>query len=482
MTVVDASGCACGTSVTKVNRYNGAVSQSVLIQQQNVLIVATLAAFLTPFMGSSINIALPSIGDELGMDTVLLAWVATAYLIAAAASLVPMGRLADIRGRKKIFTLGILMFSATSFLCAISTTAVALIVLRIIQGVGAAMIFGTGIAILSSVFPPGQRGRALGVNVAAVYLGLSLGPFIGGFLTEQFGWRSIFLVNVPLGLLVLVLIRWKIEGEWVSARGEAFDGAGSLIYVITLVSIMYGFSRLPDATGGWLILSGLLALVSFVAWEMKVDCPVLDVKLFRHSTVFAFSNLAALIHYSATFAVAFLLSLYLQYIRGLSPQNAGLILVAQPVVQAGLSPLAGRLSDRFEPRWLASAGMALTAGGLWGFTRLDQQSPILLIVAVLAFLGMGYAFFSSPNTNAVMSSVEDRYYGVASATIATMRQVGMMLSMGVAMLLLSVYIGRAEVTPENHALFLKSIRTAFAVFSCSCLVGVAASMARGRIR
>jgi EmrB/QacA subfamily drug resistance transporter len=458
------------------------VNRPVLAQKHHVLIVATLAAFLTPFMGSAINVALPSIGDDLDMDAVLLAWVATAYLIATAASLVPLGRLADIRGRKRIFTIGILLFSAASLLCAISTTAALLIAFRIIQGVGAAMIFGTGVAILSSVFPPGQRGRALGINVAAVYLGLSLGPFIGGFLTEQLGWQSIFLVNVPLGLLILVLTQWKIEDEWASARNEAFDRVGSLIYVLTLVSIMYGFSRLPDAIGAWLILLGMLALISFVTWEMKVASPVLEVKLFRHNTVFAFSNLAALIHYGATFAVAFLLSLYLQYVRGLSPQNAGLILVAQPAVQASLSPLAGRLSDRFEPRWLASAGMTLTAVGLWAFTWLGEQSSILLIVVVLALLGMGYALFSSPNTNAVMSSVKDRYYGVASATVATMRQIGMMLSMGVAMLLLSVYIGRVEVTPENYELFLRSIRTSFVVFSSSCLVGVAASMARGRIR
>jgi EmrB/QacA subfamily drug resistance transporter len=458
------------------------VNRFALAQQRHILIVATLAAFMTPFMGSSINVALPSIGDELGMDAVLLTWVATAYLMAAAASLLPLGRLADIRGRKKIFTIGIVSFSAASLLCAVSTTAAQLIAFRIIQGVGAAMIFGTAVAILSSVFPPGQRGRALGINVAAVYLGLSLGPFIGGFLTEQLGWRSIFLINVPLGLLVFVLVQWKVEDEWASAQGEAFDGAGSLIYGLTLVGIMYGFSRLPDAAGGWLILLGLLALVSFVVWETKVASPVLDVKLFRHNTVFAFSNLAALIHYSATFAVAFLLSLYLQYVRGLSPQNAGLILVAQPVVQATLSPMAGRLSDHFEPRWLASAGMTLTAGGLWAFTWLDPQSPILLIVVILALLGMGYALFSSPNTNAVMSSVENRYYGVASATVATMRQVGMMLSMGVVMLLLAVYLGRAEVTPDNHDLFLKSVRTAFVVFSCSCLVGVAASIARGRLR
>jgi EmrB/QacA subfamily drug resistance transporter len=351
-----------------------------------VLIAATLGAFITPFMGSSINVALPSIGKELEMDAVLLGWVATSYLIAAAMFLVPFGRIADIYGRKRIFTYGILLFTSSSLLCALSTSATMLISFRVLQGIGGAMIFGTGVAMLTSVFPLGERGRALGINVAAVYLGLSLGPFVGGFLTQHLGWRSIFIVNVPLGLIVIALILWKLKGDWATAKGEKFDLPGSLIYSLMLVAIMYGFSLLPAMAGGWLILAGVLALVAFVWWEMRVQSPVLNIGLFRNNAVFAFSNLAALINYSATFAVAFLLSLYLQYIKGFSPQYAGVILVSQPVVQAIFSPIAGRLSDRIEPRILASAGMALTVVGLSMLTFLSAETSLAFIIGSLVLI------------------------------------------------------------------------------------------------
>jgi EmrB/QacA subfamily drug resistance transporter len=447
-----------------------------------VLVAATLAAFLTPFMGSSINIALPKIGREFEMDAVLLGWVATAYLIAAAMFLVPFGRIADIYGRKKIFTLGILLFSIASLLSGLSTSAYMLIAFRVLQGIGGAMIFGTGVAILTSVFPVGERGRVLGINVAAVYIGLSIGPFAGGFLTEHFGWRSVFYANVPLCLVVLGLILWKLKGDWAMAKGERFDFTGSVIYGIMLVAIMYGFSRLPDMLGGWLILIGFVALVAFVWWEMRAKSPVLNVNLFRHNIVFAFSNLAALINYSATFAVSFLLSLYLQYIKGFSPDRAGLVLISAPLVQAVFSPLAGRLSDRIEPRVLASLGMAISAAGVVMLIFLGHGTSLAFIVVSLVILGFGFALFSSPNTNAVMSSVENRYYGVASATLATMRQVGMTLSMGIAMLLFAVYIGRVQITPEYYDAFLKSVRVAFIVFGCLCLGGIFASLARGRVR
>ena len=192
-----------------------------------VLLVATLASFLTPFMGSSVNIALPSIGRHFGMDAVSLSWVATAYLLAAAVFLVPFGKLADIYGRKRVFTLGMMVYTVASLFLALSPSAAMLIAFRVVQGIGSAMIFGTAVAMLTSVFSPQERGRALGVNVAAVYLGLSLGPFLGGLLTEHFGWRSVFWFNVPLGLLIIAAVFWKLKAEWAEARGERFDLGGS---------------------------------------------------------------------------------------------------------------------------------------------------------------------------------------------------------------------------------------------------------------
>jgi MFS family permease len=245
---------------------------------------------------------------------------------------------------------------------------------------------------------------------------------------------------------------------------------------------MYGFSLLPAMSGAGLILIGVLGISAFVVWELRVEIPVLDINLFRDNTVFAFSNMAALINYSATFAVGFLLSLYLQYIKGLNPQNTGLILVSQPIVMAIFSPLAGRLSDRIEPRIVASIGMALTAIGLFLFTFLNEKTPLEFIVASLILIGFGLALFSSPNTNAVMSSVEKRFYGVASATLGTMRLTGQMLSMGIATLIFAVYVGRVQITPEYYLLFLKSAKAAFVIFAALCFGGIFASLARGKLR
>jgi EmrB/QacA subfamily drug resistance transporter len=341
--------------------------------QRAALIAATLASFLAPFMGSATNVALPSISREFVLDAILLGWISTSYLLAAAIFIVPFGRLADIHGRKRIFAYGISLFTVTSLLAAVAPSVPWLILSRVGQGVGSAMIFGTGVAILTSVFPAAERGR-LGINVAAVCVGLSLGPFIGGFL-QSLGWRSIFAVNVPLGLVALAFVVWQLRGEWAEAQGESFDLVGSVVYAIALLALMVGFSLLPDGLGAILILIGAIGLAGFLQWEMRSQNPVLHIDLFAKNRPFAFSNLAALINYSATSAVTFLLSLYLQYIKALSPQQAGLVLVAQPIVQATFSPLAGGLSDRIEPRIVASVGMALTATGLALLILLNPATP-----------------------------------------------------------------------------------------------------------
>ncbi|MFW6126075.1 MAG: MFS transporter [Chloroflexota bacterium] len=457
------------------NRTNG-------VSKGTALLVATLASFLTPFMGSSINVALPSLGKEFAMDAVLLSWVATSYLLAAAVFLVPFGRLADIHGRKKVFTAGIVVYTLGSLLSGLSVSAAMLLSCRVLQGIGSSMIFGTALAIITSVFPPDERGRAMGINVAAVYIGLSLGPFLGGLLTQHLGWRSVFLVNVPLGLLILAFVLWKLRGEWAEAKGERFDFIGSLVYGGAIVAMMYGFSVLPAMWGIGVIAVGVMGIAAFVGWEARVKSPVVDLTLFRRNTVFAMSNLAALINYSATFAVTFLLSLYLQYVKGFSPQYAGFILVAQPVMQALCSPVAGRLSDKVEPRVVASIGMTLTTTGLLLFTFLSRETTLLYIIPGLVVLGLGLALFSSPNMNAIMSSVTRRSYGVAAGMVSTMRLIGQMLSMGLAMLIFAVVIGRVEITPEYYAEFLSSVRIAFILFAALCFGGIFASLARGKVR
>jgi len=452
------------------------------INKSPALFITTLASFLTPFGISSVNIALPSIGKTFSMDAILLSWVTTVYLLTSAMFLVPFGKIADIYGRKRMFTYGIMTFILGSAGSAISNSAAMLICFRILQGVGASAIYPIGAAILTSAFPARELGKVLGINTASVYLGYSLGPFFGGLLTSHLGWRSIFLVNVLVGLIALIFIFWKLKGEWREAKEEKFDLTGSVLYSIILLFIMYGFSQLSTTQGAGLVLAGFLGIILFIKWETKVRSPVLEIKLFRNNRAFAFSNLATLIHCSATFAVTFLLSLYLQYIKKLTPENAGLILIAQPIVQALCSPFSGKLSDRIEPRIVASIGMALTGVGLGLLTVLNEKTTLVFIVGNLILLGFGYGLFSVPNASAVMSSVENRFYGMASGTLSTMRVTGMAFSMGIAVLLFSIYIGKVQITPETYPVFLRCTKLAFTFFVVLCFGGVFASLARGNIR
>jgi EmrB/QacA subfamily drug resistance transporter len=450
--------------------------------QRAALLVTTLDSFLTPMMASAVAIALPAIARDFSMSAVQMGWVASAYLLAAAAFLLPFGRLADIHGRKKVFTFGTLLFGASSLLAGLAPSAGIFLFARVLQGTGGAMVFGTSVAILTSVFPPQRRGWVLGINVAATYSGLSLGPFIGGLLTQRFGWRAVFFINVPLGLVVLAALWLKMHREWAECRGETFDWKGSLGYSLMLIAFMLGFTWLPGRRGSAMLLVAVVASVLFVRRELRVPFPIFQARLARGNTVFAFSNLAALVNYSATFAISFLLSLYLQYIKGFTPRTAGLVLVAQPVVMALFSPLAGRLSDRLEPRVVASLGMGLCAAGLFAFAWLGQASGLGFIIAALVLVGLGFALFSSPNTSAIMGSVEKRFYGVAASTLGTMRIVGQMLSMGIATLVFSLFIGKARIAPANYLLFIKSMRVSFAVFFVMCACGVFFSLARGRVR
>jgi len=451
------------------------------VHKQSALLIITLVSFLTPFMGSSVNIALPSIGREFSMDAVLLSWVSTSYLLAAAVFLVPFGSIADIYGRKKVFTYGMALYIIATFFSGCATSAAELICLRALHGIGSAMVFSTAVAILISVFPLEERGKALGFNVAAVYFGLSAGPFLGGALTEYFGWRSIFFATLPPSVLVVILIFAKLKTEWAEAKGEKFDLVGSLIYCSTIISVMYGFSLLPEIAGIGMVCIGVLGALAFLKWEARVASPVFAIDVFRHNRVFIFSNLAAFINYSATFATSFILSLYLQYIKGLSPHSAGLILIAQPLIMAVFSPFAGKLSDRVEPRIVASTGMGFLSIGLLLFVFLGKESTFLFIIVNLMLHGLGFALFSSPNTNAVMSSVNKRFFGVASGTVGTMRLTGMMFSMGITMLVFALYIGKVEITPQYYGQFMRSVEVVFAVFTVLCLSGIFASLARGRV-
>jgi len=448
------------------------------IFKNSVLLVSTFAAFLTPFLTSAVNLALPSIGKELHANAISLGWVISSFILTSAIFLLPFGRLGDIIGRKKVFTLGILLFTVSTFLILFAHSIISLIILRIFQGFSSAMIFGTSMAILTSVFQPGERGRAIGINITATYLGLSLGPVIGGLLTHYLGWRSIFAFLVPFGIISLILIQRKIKTEWAEAIGEKFDWRGSIIYGIALASFMWGFSKLPSSLGWICIIIAVLMAAVFLIFENKVSNPVFDIRLIMRNRVFAFSGVAALINYSATSAIGFFISLYLQYIKGLDARTAGLIMISQPIAMTLLSPVAGKLSDKRNPGAIASIGMGITASGLILLCFITEATPDYFIVLLLLLMGIGFGLFSSPNSNAIMSSVEKRHLGVASGVVGTMRMVGQMMSMGIAMMLISLYIGERTINTSTYPGLISAMRTGFVIFSILSVLGIFASLAR----
>lgn len=428
------------------------------------------------------DLAIPSIGREFNLNAQMLTWIVAAYLMTSAVLLLPLGRAADLYGRKRFFLGGVITFSTFSLVGGLATSGRFLVGARLLQGLGGACVFGTAMPILTSIFPPNQRGRVLGLNVGAVYTGLSMGPVIGGFLTQHVGWRSIFFFTFALGVVATCVTALKLRHEWRAEGKPHYDLLGAVLYSASMAGGMYGLASLrTQPAAPWILAAGVVLFALFVLRQLKLTQPLLDLWLFRN-TLFLFSNLAALIHYAATFAIGYLLSLYLQSVQGISPQRAGLILLTQPILMALLSPLSGRLSDRIEPRILASSGMGLTFIGLVLFGFLDQASSVGPIVANLVFLGVGFALFSSPNTNAVMGSAPRTHQGVAAATIGTMRLLGQAMSMVLVNLAFALYLKNAPINAHSAPQLVHGMRLSFWIFAFLGAVGIGLSLARGSMR
>ncbi len=445
-----------------------------------LLIVAMASHFFNPFMGAAVNVALKKIGMDFSMSAVSLSWVTMSYLLALAIFLVPFGRLGDTWGRTKMFLFGNIFFAVATFLCAYASNAGMLIAMRFLQGIAAAMMTSTTMALVISAFPSEQRGKVIGLNVSSVYVGSSLAPMVGGFITDTLSWRGLFIINAVTSALIALVIIWKLRNEWSEPVKEKFDFKGTLIYMISISMLMYGFSKLPELNAIILTLSGLFGLYIFAKVELKLASPVLNIRLFTENRVFALSNLSALINYAATFAMSFMLSLYLQYVKGMEAGEAGLILVAQPVMMAIVASFSGRLSDKVNPRVLAAIGMAISTVGLFVLSFIGSETTTLYIIAGLIILGIGFGMFSSPNTNVVMSSVDKKAFGTASATVSTMRNIGMMFSMAIASLVIYSFLGNAKITIDNIPQFILSTKIVFAIFTVMCFAGVFASLAKNK--
>ncbi len=434
------------------------------------------------FLISSINIALPAIETSLGLNAISLSWVITSFLVATGIFLLPVGKWGDISGNVRLFKIGLIIFTLASLLCAVSPSGVWLIVARFVQGIGAAFTNTTGQAILVANFPPRNRGQVLGISVASVYTGLATGPFIGGFLTQMFGWHSLFYVATVLGILSIIIVFVFLEKDAVRADiDKKVASRGVLFFVLGLVALVYGSSHIPSAFGWGLMSFGVVMLVLFWVIESRLTNPIFETRLFTHNKLFGFSNLAALINYTATSAIVFFLSLYLQKIQGLPPREAGAVIIAQPVMMALFSPVVGRLSDKIQPRYFATLGMAMCSMGLFTMSFFNSATPLWLIVLVLIWEGLGFAFFSSPNMSTIMGSVDKSRYGQASGIASSMRIFGQIMGMTIVTFFFAFHFESNAVTEVNDSVFLIAMKWGFITFALISVVGIYFSFIRGNV-
>ncbi len=434
-----------------------------------------LISFAGSFLATALNIAIPAMSDEFLLLPDTMSWAVTAFLIPTAACLLPLGKVSDIHGRRRTYAWSLLAFAATTLASAVPSLSFAVfLILRVLQGIALAGIYVSYMPLLLATTDDSHQGRILGVCVSLTYLGLSLGPVLGGVLTELWGWRSIFMATALMTVLAYVYI-YPIRQEWYAHGAPFVNIVSSLLSIAGIVLFLWGLSSYTQTMLPlWL---GLAFLALFIIHESRSYHPLLPLYIFRNIT-FSMSNLAALIQYSATYAISFLLSLYLQVIAGLSPAVSGLILLVQPILMALLSPKAGEWSDRCGAQSIASAGLALTTAGLACFAVWPEASPAA-IVAFLILTGIGSALFGAPNNSAIMSAVKPSYHGLASSMLALARNMGQAASMSLVTLLLT---WQTAVSPTYIEAVRNGLHIAYILFTALCFLAIFASLARGKKR
>lgn len=454
------------------------------MEQKTILRVAMITAFITTFMGSSLNLSIPNLEADFQVGATLVGWVITTYTLSVAAFSVPLGKLADATGRRKILLLGISGFALMSLCCAFAVNIWMLLALRVLQGFASAMIFATNNAILISAHPASDRGRVLGLSTAATYVGLSVGPVVGGLLNHYLNWHSIFIMASLVALVALIL---AIKGIPKHAdevdQTVQLDIPGNILYIACIVVTLYGLTNLSTLNFAWAILLAGIALgATFVVIEQRSKNPVIKISMFTQDKAFAFSNLAALLNFSATFALSYLMSIYLQVVMGYTSQSAGFILIALPIVQAVFSPMMGKLSDRVAPYKLASMGMGFCTFSLILFYFISVDTALWYILIALMVMGLGVALFSSPNTNAIMACVSKEDYSVANSIVATMRTVGQSSSMAVVTIVVGFTMGSQSLNSASPADLVHTMHIIFGIFVVLCVTGVGLSMQRRKMK
>ncbi len=446
-----------------------------------VLISIGAGTFMSALDISVVNTVLPVVNQTMHSDIATVEWVVIIYLLLVSGLLPGFGRLGDIRGHKPVYIGGFFVFILSSVLCGLSRSVLALIAFRALQSLGAAMLSANSPAILTKSFPASQRGQALGMQATMTYLGLTVGPSLGGWLTHKYGWPSVFFINLPVGLLALLLSYKSIQADGGKKLSERFDWKGAALFMAGLISLLLGLNQ--GHNWGWgspailsLLASAAIMLGLFVMVERRVVTPMLDLSLFR-TRLFSLSVASAVINYICVYSITFLMPFYLLQGRAWNPAEAGLILSAQPIVMAVVAPISGTLSDRIGARLPVVLGMAILACGLALLAQLSATTPVPYIVTALAITGLGIGIFISPNNSALMGAAPHNRQGIAAGLLATSRNVGMVLGVGLAGAVFTTVLAQGGAVQNTH--LFPAIQAGFTVAAGVAVLGFVVSAVRG---
>jgi EmrB/QacA subfamily drug resistance transporter len=431
--------------------------------------------------GSVVNTTLPVIKDYFRTDVATIQWVVTTYLLVVSGLLLSVGRLGDLRGNKSTYVSGFAIFVIGSALCGLAPSPLFLIAARALQAIGASMLFANSPAILTKNFPASQRGQALGLQGAMTYLGLTTGPFLGGWLADTFGWHSIFYINVPIGLLAIWLSLTVIPNDRPSVQSERFDLAGAITFMLGLVALLYALNQ--GHALGWtsplilgLFSASILTLALFLWIERRTPAPMLDLTLFQRR-VFTLATISPILNYICVYSVLFLTPFYLLQGRGLSASQTGLIMTAQPIMMALTAPVSGRLSDRVGSRLPTTLGMLIMAVGLFLLSQLTLDAPLWMVVLGLAIGGFGTGLFVAPNNSALMGAAPRNRQGIAAGVLALARNVGMVLGIGLTGAIFTTYLSRGN--PGGAATLVHAFDAGLLFASGVSLLAAITSYVRG---
>ncbi len=453
-------------------------------QQYLILFATSLGVLMNPLLASMLILALPNIGSEFLVSARDLGWMSTAYILANAVCLVPGAWVVDKCGYKKSFITGTIIVAVTCFLSIFASNYPVLLAFRIASGIGVSLLMITSLAILTRIFPKEKRGFVIGINTTMVYIGLTLGPFLGGILTETLGWKGIFLIMAPVVLLSGIMLFLCMKTEF-TLPVKKFDGVGALLYSVSMLSLMYGLSTITETGSIFLAGVGLLLFAVFIWYEQRRTNPILHVRLFFENKRFARSSYAALLNYAAVYAVTYMISLYLQSVGQLNAAEAGMIMLFQPLIQVVATPIAGKISDKVDAKYLVTFGMILTIIGLLILSGLGLSMTNVAgyIMITQVFIGLGAALFSAPNTSTIMGSVAPAEYSTASSVVSVVRQIGMLISMAVCMAAITLFVGGSDMLgPEMYVEFVEALRVSMLIGTGLAVVGLFFSWFRGPVQ